>query len=48
MIDTDGSEQLDMYEGYQALYCLVDAGVCTEEEAEMTFEFIGGYAGDDD
>ena len=48
LIDQDGSQSLDAEEGYEAFYCLVDWGAMTEDEAFAAFDFIGGYAGDDD
>ena len=47
-IDTDGSGKLDAEEGYNALYCLVEWGALSEEEAFAAFDHIGSFAGEDD
>ena len=47
-IDQDGSGAVDAKEGFEALYCLVEWGMMSEDEAFAAFEHIGSFAGDDD
>ena len=47
-IDQDGSGAVDAEEGFEALYCLVEWGMMSEDEAFAAFDHIGSYAGDDD
>ena len=46
-IDADGSGDIDAQEGFNALYCMVEWGEMSREEAEDVFEYLGGHAGED-
>merc|ERR1719464_2052936 len=46
-VDYDDSGYVDAQEGFNALFCMVEAGELTREEAEIVFEYLGGFAGDD-
>ena len=47
-IDTDKSGKLSAEEGFEAFYCLVAWEALTQDEAFAAFDFIGGYAGEDE
>jgi hypothetical protein len=46
-IDQDDSGAVDAKEGFESLYCLVEWGIMTEDEAFAAFDHIGSYAGED-
>ena len=46
-IDADGSGLIDAHEGFNALYCMVEWGEMTREEAEGVFEYLGSFVGED-
>ena len=46
-IDADGSGLIDAHEGFDALYCMVEWGEMTREEAEGVFEYLGSFVGED-
>ena len=47
-IDADGSETVDAQEGFNALYCMVEYGEMTREEAEWLWHYLGSHAGEDE
>ena len=47
-VDQDGSGYVDAKEGFEALYCMVEWGEMSRDEAEAVFEYLGGFAGEDE
>ena len=47
-VDKNDNGKLSANEGFDAIYCLVEWGHMTEDEGFAAFEFISGFAGDDD
>ena len=48
MIDKDGSGKLSADEGFDALYCMVEWEVFSEDEAFAAFDYIGEHDADGD
>lgn len=44
MVDQDGSGDVDAEEGFEALYCMVEWGMMSEEEAWFLYDFLGAHA----
>ena len=44
MIDKDGSMSIDAQEGFNALYCMVEWGELTVDEAMFLFDYLGKHA----
>lgn len=47
-VDADGSGEVDAQEGFNALYCMVEWGEMSRDEAEWLWHYLGEAAGEDE